>query len=976
MRVVILTQYHISFFNEVSNVVINQLFDQWYGYRIKRVLPDLAKIRIIQYTLAEVAFKLWTNTINTALNKNFVWRIDRPAFCLVFPNDLFDAFDELISSSEHLKTSVQTDIIKIDKELNLIDSDFVSQLKPVSNDYQHCPAMLRTKLIEPFTNLYFEKEMQSRQLVLTYGKSAFEMPGYKSIIERLKHGYSYHMLLSLLDEFSDFLDKVATVSLFIDESIDAGIIVPIIAEEYSDQYGKFFFRAFRHGEDVPFGELEEKLCSILLRSYEKEGGARILSKTRIEKMLVLFVKIGLKQGIFRTKPHGSSYYKVNVDAYLHGNITTAENKKSKRSQHFLTHKTEATWLTDVLHEKGIIHREKNGLSIKDPINISIDKSTVGMVSAIGQTFAMLYKNKEQKQLPYITDKDLICFSTCLYPQDVLNALASELSIFDNRWNASLHVIKEIAQKFPHDLQSFIRKSDMFTSLNSGQFKFLSFSNKYAQHRVQEISELLNSSKTLSIFGTQWDQFWPDNIGWDEHSIDISLLNLIISEALIIFRFLLNLYVLFYQVSIDTKEKEKWVKKSKIIKEHLSNKIFSHHVTAISKDIEYANSIIGDKQRVTAYSTDEVLTTINKVNRITIFIPSILADVELILDKHGQPCKIERFVHSIHIVKTSKMEKIRCTFEACVAEAGIDMLAFQIAESSEDFSAPGLWFFLKKGKPREILQVILKSIKLLGDATLSIDCFQVFYNLSESIRLKMSSTCNTRKHFGRFLEYSSVFCNLEKKNNHLSWICENTSNNRSEISKFIDNDDHISLADKFQVEIVTSMSSNSNVYELQLLSNIDKYRKAYKKMKKCSIFVSYSDDSPEHVRKVTLIVERLINENFDVLYYRYEPLGTDLVAYMRKITEADITLIIGSSGYINKSKKETSAGVSFEDRLIATIYMSDYRNRIIPISFEKIKDTVPAPFNEQKGMEMSGPTSEELDQLVCGLIHRLQKIHQK
>lgn len=96
----------------------------------------------------------------------------------------------------------------------------------------------------------------------------------------------------------------------------------------------FFFRAYRHGEDVPFGELQEKLCSILLENYAREGGDKILTNLRIEKLLVLFIRIGMKQGVFKPSPQDSIYYNVNVDAYLHGNIATVQDTTSRRTHHY------------------------------------------------------------------------------------------------------------------------------------------------------------------------------------------------------------------------------------------------------------------------------------------------------------------------------------------------------------------------------------------------------------------------------------------------------------------------------------------------------------------------------------------------------------------------------------------------------------------------------------------------------------------
>ena len=383
------------------------------------------------------------------------------------------------------------------------DNSFESQIS-IPEDQKDNIAVLQTKLIEPFTNLYFTKEKESRQLVLAHGAKAFDIPAYKRIIERLKHGYSYHMLIDLLNSFPDVYDKLTTVSLFVDEAIDAGIIVPIIAEEHSDEYGTIYFRAYRHGEDVPFGELQEKLCSILLANYAKEGGDKILTNLRVEKLLVLFIRIGMKQGVFKPSPQDSIYYNVNVDAYLHGNITTVQDITSRRPHHYLRHRTDARWLSEVLKDKGILLvDDKAGIvGINDKIDIAIDRTTKGKVAAIGKTFAKLYKNYETKTLPFVTDADLVLFSTCINPPDILNALAAELAIFVDRWTAIKSQVAWLIQNDPIRVIEMVGRGDIYTSINSGQLKFFNFIDQKAQMRIDEISAQLDSSEELSIYSRQ------------------------------------------------------------------------------------------------------------------------------------------------------------------------------------------------------------------------------------------------------------------------------------------------------------------------------------------------------------------------------------------------------------------------------------------------------------------------------------------
>ena len=91
--------------------------------------------------------------------------------------------------------------------------------------------------------------------------------------------------------------------------------------------------------------------------------------------------------------------------------------------------------------------------------------------------------------------------------------------------------------------------------------------------------------------------------------------------------------------------------------------------------------------------------------------------------------------------------------------------------------------------------------------------------------------------------------------------------------------------------------------------------------------------------------------------------------MRKLEECDIAIVIGTDKYKDRAYNINYSGVSFEDRILCDIYMSDQREKIIPLSFGNFGDSFPAPFNTLKGMSLTIPTKKELDMLVSGLINR-------
>lgn len=143
-------------------------------------------------------------------------------------------------------------------------------------------------------------------------------------------------------------------------------------------------------------------------------------------------------------------------------------------------------------------------------------------------------------------------------------------------------------------------------------------------------------------------------------------------------------------------------------------------------------------------------------------------------------------------------------------------------------------------------------------------------------------------------------------------------------------------------------------------------------KTCEVFVSYSEDSFEHVEKIKKVVDRLDSEGFIVHFFEYALLGTDMIEFMRKIETCDIALVFGTPKYKDKAYKAVSSGVSYEDRILSGVYMTEQREKIVPIAFGDYSESFPAPYNKLKGMSLTEPTEEELDILVAALIRRFKE----
>ena len=257
--------------------------------------------------------------------------------------------------------------------------------------------------------------------------------------------------------------------------------------------------------------------------------------------------------------------------------------------------------------------------------------------------------------------------------------------------------------------------------------------------------------------------------------------------------------------------------------------------------------------------------------------------------------------------------------------------------------------------------------------------KVFYNLADELRLKTISECGAKRFFGYFNTFSHNLIDFLNSSNHNAqwdkpityWILENVKTNKRtilELGNILYN--NFSIVDKSNINLNVYRKISTTVFTTTPISKLEKYRREYKTMKPCTIFVSYSEETIDHLEKIKTIVDRLRKEDFTVYFYEDAPLGTDMVRFMRRIESCDIALIIGSSSYRQKAMEKPESGVSFEDGIFADIYQSAKREKIVPVAFGSFKDVIPGPFNKLKGMQFSNyPTDAEMDSFVAALINK-------
>lgn len=166
-------------FNAITAVDILAIFDNWFADVPTKPESNVAKIRILQYVLAEKFFKIWIKTLNTILANQIDFHLDLSELALIIPEQfhsaMIHAIDFQLYNHQPLESLYKSPCLAFKEEQ--FESKIVAR-----EDQKDNMAVLQTKLVEPFTSLYFSKEKESRESVLKYGKKPLKCLSFRVLL--------------------------------------------------------------------------------------------------------------------------------------------------------------------------------------------------------------------------------------------------------------------------------------------------------------------------------------------------------------------------------------------------------------------------------------------------------------------------------------------------------------------------------------------------------------------------------------------------------------------------------------------------------------------------------------------------------------------------------------------------------------------------------------------------------------------------
>ncbi|MBS1622913.1 MAG: hypothetical protein JST83_02765 [Bacteroidetes bacterium] len=481
---------------------------------------EISKLLFIQFYYAEKLFHTWVDCTDPSIKISSKYIKNERSLYFLFTPEVLEIINKM-----HIKDTIvsadESDLFLSDQIR--FDQD-TEEFNPLENLYN---------LTKPFLNLYYEKELPARRIVKKINKKAFTDIGYIDVVNRLEDGISVNELkLSISKIVNNQSDINQILSLFLDQYIDNGVIVPITVSKNG-----YLYRGYRHGEEVIWGNYNNRLLGKFFQKYLQNIKSNELGQTYFQKLLVLFLKLGLKEGVLEEysnlTPRQLKTKLVSIKAHLFGLITDYTElpaNATKVNLPIIDPNTKSYWTSKLLQDLDVLslNKKKNfefnfdkfdipyskEMEINEPSDI--DPFDLDKVYDIADIFGFLRSNKK------INEEDLVLLTSCVNLHDNTASLAAELQIYLNSLQRYKHKISS-GLKSGYSIEKLkslrdLNENFIWTAANSGYFKYLNYSKgnglKFI-HEIETYLEQVNKHSEARI----WRRYWKIDVELSQNEIN-------------------------------------------------------------------------------------------------------------------------------------------------------------------------------------------------------------------------------------------------------------------------------------------------------------------------------------------------------------------------------------------------------------------------------------------------------------------------
>lgn len=517
-----------TMFNAISNSVIDADMS----------MNEKAMLRFLQFYYSDRFAKSWYNNIQEYLDIKEGLFFESRNLTFLFPSQLVYVVKNLCDTVHQIPSFTYSK--QAAEHPCSVKKNTKDPLEDISFEYDSIDNYIAIDdtLVSPFLTMYYTKEIPCRQIVKKLGVKAFESDEYTDLVNRLNNGISISQMCHLITSMSNVCCIATRVSIFIDKSIDAGIIVPIT--QIKDN---MIFRSYRHGEDVLFGAREETMYVSMLEQFQQfSGRTQGLSQIMTEKLIVLFTEIGLRDKFLMPYISNSiinSKDKVlRVKTHLHGKVAlvgSAIESMDTKYKPYITTERKAHWFTSQFVQKGkITVNKKNKRSRYYKINSTntnaLTEEDTNKVQIFAQLLADVCNPKIDTGTTY-QDNDLVKVTSCAQLKDVIKSLAAEVNIFQSGYVFNNYPDNNNIEADYKNILRF-RYNKERTSIHNAYMKMKAYI-------TGEAKELIKSVKFARITDTsQWRIYFKEELNEDISSKNEILLNIFAQQRLWVYSTLL------------------------------------------------------------------------------------------------------------------------------------------------------------------------------------------------------------------------------------------------------------------------------------------------------------------------------------------------------------------------------------------------------------------------------------------------------
>ena len=524
-------------------------------------VTNCSKMVFIQYYFSERLMKWWALYAEKLLGKNLEATINKRSLSLLFSPSIIEIVSNFKHGTPVVLDGLTTSVLNRNPEIEYtVDQEGIN------------PFEVRDCLTQVFLDMYYKKELPARRLALKYGRDMFIDDSKDYYTHRLECGVS---LVDLKKQVAKHVDNSTDANLilstFLDNAIDAGIAVPITISEKGVLY-----RGFRHGEEVVWGDANDKMLAVFFeRIFGKKG---TVPKLQFEKMLSLFLKLGLKRGLLTdynfALPDSKKVRIIGVRSYLYGQVTINYEIMPGQKTAFnpvLDSEDTGQWTTTRFKDLGLIKEStSSGYELhfenmpymqyerykEVDESVDLDRNIMNDIQDMADVFKLCYDSK------LLNDDKLVWLTSCLSLLDNTSSLNAEIVLYKNGVDSYINRIKGalIGKRLTVDFLKGLRntkKQKIWTAVNSGRIKFVDYKQDKGKQLIYEIEKELSD---LNGFASrEWWQFWSQELQQkEERDDDLNELNNKSGRILIdVLNVLACLHVFLYECLRRNGKSQEW-----------------------------------------------------------------------------------------------------------------------------------------------------------------------------------------------------------------------------------------------------------------------------------------------------------------------------------------------------------------------------------------------------------------------------------